>query len=96
MPQTSSVILGIDSVMKCRPVGWMPPNLHDYIPSKKSSDILRLIGYMPAIRGNRDISFQVSPLIQSVQKKETAKENQSMDMDTCLVGYGRKHAADSM
>lgn len=66
MPHTSSVILGTDSAMTCWAVSGCHQTHHNHIPHEQTSCIFRRSGHMPAISGNKVITFWVSPLILSV------------------------------
>lgn len=57
----------------------------DHIPIEKSLGIWGLAGHMPAITGNKDISFLGSPLVQSVPKW---RSSQGESVDDCGHLFG--------
>lgn len=87
MPQTSSLTTHTESAMRCWWVGGMPPNPHNQPhPQWEEFRYFRANWTLTAIRGNKDISFLVSPSVQSVQKYGSG-ERESISRCRYLFGW---------
>lgn len=65
----------------------MPLNPHCRLLSEKSASIFRPVPHMPAIRRKKNISFQISLLIQSVRCRGMVRQDPWEEVVTCLVTH---------